>query len=83
MQDNLGSKMMSGKLDEVAVSLDKLATMSPDPTWTDWPKLAKDGAAAARKGGDDGTLAAKASCKGCHDKYKTDYKTRFRTRAVQ
>lgn len=82
MQDNVGSKMTDGNLDAVATSLDKIATMTPDPTWTDWAKLAKDGAAAARRGGDAGTLGVKAACKGCHDKFKTDYKTRFRTRPV-
>ena len=82
MQDNVGSKLTDGKLDDVATSLDKVATMTPDPAWTDWAKFAKDGAAAARKGGDDGTRGAKLACKSCHDKYKNDYKTRFRTRAV-
>ena len=82
MQDNVGSKLSDGNLDAVAASLDKVATMSPDPSWTDWAKFAKDGAAAARKGGDAGTLGAKQACKACHDKYKNDYKTRFRTKAV-
>jgi hypothetical protein len=82
MQDNIGNKMADGKLDEVANALDKLAAMSPDTTWSDWSKFSKDGAAAARKGGDDGTRATKAACKACHDKYKNDYKAKFRTRAV-
>jgi hypothetical protein len=82
MQDNVGSKLSDGNLDAVATSLDKVATISPDPTWTDWAKFAKDGAAAARKGGDAGTQGAKSACKSCHDKYKSDYKTKFRTRAV-
>jgi hypothetical protein len=82
MQDNLGSKLQDGKLDDVAAGLDKVATMTPDPTWTDWSKFAKDGATSARKGGDDGTRGAKAACKSCHDKYKNDYKTKFRTKAV-
>lgn len=82
MQDNVGSKLADGNLDAVANSLDKVATMSPDSAWTDWAKFAKDGAAAARKGGDAGTLGAKQTCKACHDKYKSDYKTRFRTKAV-
>lgn len=82
MQDNVGSKLSDGKLDDVAASLDKVATMAPDPAWADWAKFAKDGAAAARKGGDDGTRGAKLACKSCHDKYKTDYKAKFRTRAV-
>jgi hypothetical protein len=82
MQDNIGSKMVDNNLAAVATSLDKLATMTPDPTWTDWAKFAKDGATAARQGGDAGTLGAKASCKSCHDKFKSDYKTKFRTRPV-
>jgi hypothetical protein len=82
MQDNVGSKLSDGNLDAVATSLDKVATIAPDPAWADWSKFAKDGAAAARRGGDDGTRAAKVACKGCHDKYKTDYKAKFRTRAV-
>jgi hypothetical protein len=82
MQDNVGSKLADGNLAALATSLDKVATMSPDPAWTDWAKFAKDGAAAARTGGDSGTQAAKQACKACHDKYKNDYKTRFRTKAV-
>jgi len=82
MQDNMGSKMMDGNLDAVAASFDKVATMSPDPAWTDWAKLSKDGAVAARKGGDVGTQGAKQACKACHDKYKNDYKQKFRTKAV-
>jgi len=82
MQDNVGSKLADGNLAAVATSLDKVATMSPDPSWTDWAKFAKDGAAAARTGGDSGTQGAKQACKACHDKYKSDYKTRFRTKAV-
>jgi cytochrome c5 len=83
MQDNMGSKMMDGNLDAVAASFDKVATMSPDPSWAaDWSKMSKDGASAARKGGDVGTQGAKAACKACHDKYKNDYKQKFRTKAV-
>ncbi len=82
MQDNVGSKLADGNLDAVAAGLDKAAAFAPDPTWTDWAKFAKDGAAAARKGGDAGIQGAKASCKSCHDKYKNDFKTKFRTRPV-
>ena len=82
MRDNMGSKLADGKLDAVATSFDALAAMSPDPSWSDWVKLSKDGAAASRRGGDDGTRAAKAACKSCHDQYKTLYRSRFRTRAV-
>lgn len=82
MQDNMGSKMMDGNLAVVAASFDKVATINPDASWSDWSKIAKDGADAARKGGDEGTRGAKAACKACHDKYKNDYKLKFRTKAV-
>jgi len=80
MHDNMGSKLSDGDLAAVASGFDKLAATSPDPAWADWAKLAKNGAAAARKGGDDGKRGAKAACKGCHDEYKTQYRARFRTR---
>ena len=82
MHDNMGAKLQDGKLDAVAASFDAVATMSPDPAWTDWTKIAKDGAAAARRGGDAGTRGARAACKSRHDEYKTLYRTRFRTRPV-
>ena len=79
MQDNMGSKLKDGDLVSLAAGFDKLTT-APDATWSDWSKYARDGAAAARKGGDDGKRGAKAACKGCHDAYKTKYKTSYRTR---
>jgi hypothetical protein len=79
MQDNIGAQMADGNLAGVATGLDKAATMSPDPSWTEWAKMSKDGADAARKGDKAG---AKASCKSCHDKYKQAYKDKYRTRPV-
>jgi hypothetical protein len=79
MQDNIGAQMADGNLAAVAIGLDKAAAMSPDPSWTDWVKISKDGADAARKGDKAG---AKASCKSCHDKYKQLYKDKYRTRPV-
>ena len=79
MQDNIGSKMADGNLKDVATGLDKAATFTPDPSWADWATFAKAGADAARKGDTPGT---KAACKSCHDKFKQQYKDKFRSRAV-
>jgi len=49
------------------------------PGMTDWASIANEGAAAADKGDIDG---AKKSCKGCHDKYKKQYKEEFRDKAL-
>ena len=79
MQDNIGSKMADGNLKDVATGLDKAATLSPDPAWAEWATIAKAGADAARKGDMPGT---KAACKNCHDKFKQQYKDKYRSRAV-
>jgi hypothetical protein len=79
MQANIGSKMADGNLKAVAEGLDKAATLSPDPSWSEWATFAKAGADAARKGDTPGT---KAACKNCHDKFKQQYKEKYRTRAV-
>ena len=44
------------------------------PEFTDWSRFADEGKAAADKGDID---AAKASCKSCHDAYRTTYKTKY------
>jgi hypothetical protein len=79
MQDNIGSKMADGNMAAVATGLDKAATLSPDASWGDWATYAKAGADAARK---NDTPGVKAACKNCHDKYKQQYKDKYRTKAV-
>lgn len=79
MRANLGAAQSNGDAAALAAGLTKTAALNPDPTWTDWVKISNDGAAAASKGDIAG---AKASCNGCHQKYKADYKAKFRTKAV-
>ncbi len=62
----------------LAAALDKVAATNPDPSWTTWTTIAKQGADAARKGD---VAGAKASCKGCHDGYKAKYKAQYRMKA--
>jgi len=79
MQANVGSKMADGDMKGVATGLDKAATLSPDASWSDWPTFAKAGADAARK---NDTAGVKAACKNCHDKFKQQYKDKYRSRAL-
>lgn len=78
MRANIGAALAAGDLPTLAKSLDKAATLSPDPSWN-WAAIAKAGADAARKGD---LAGAKASCKSCHDSFKDKYKAQFRAKAV-
>ena len=62
----------------LADSLMKASTFAP-AGYTNWASIAKDGASAARAADLD---AVKAACRGCHDQYKTKYRTEMRTRPV-
>jgi cytochrome c556 len=79
MQDPLDAK----DLKTVAASLEKAAGFAPDPKWnegdTGWSKIAKDGAAAAKAGNNEGVQQA---CKSCHKAWRSKYKKEFRTRPV-
>jgi hypothetical protein len=79
MRANLGAASTNGDAAGLATGLTKTAALNPDPSWTDWVKISNDGAAAAGKGDIAG---AKASCNSCHQKYKADYKAKYRMKAV-
>ena len=76
MRANMGAALAANDLASLAQSLDKIASASPDASWT-WTAIAKKGAQAAR-GGD--LKAVKAACKSCHDAYKEPYKATYRTK---
>ena len=48
------------------------------PEFANWNAMSDKGKAAAEKGDLDG---AKATCKECHDAYRTDYKTKYGSKA--
>lgn len=79
MRANVGAPMARGDLPVVASGLEKAAAFAPDPSWTEWASIAKEGAAAAKKGD---VAATKATCKSCHDKFKAKYKENFRARPL-
>lgn len=83
MEKNVGEPMDAKDLAKVAASLEKVATMAPNPKWNEgdngWAKIAKAGAAAAKAGDGAGTGA---SCKACHKAWRSQYKKEFRMRPV-
>ena len=78
MKANTNSAVATGDLAALATALDKSASFAP-AGYANWAAIAKDGAKAA-KGGD--MTAAKASCRTCHDQYKTKYKAELRGRKI-
>ncbi len=78
MKQHTQADLSAGDNTAIAADLEKIAAMAPDG-YSKWAPIAKDGATAARAGNTD---AVKASCRGCHDDYKTKYKTEMRGRAV-
>jgi hypothetical protein len=77
MRANMGAASAGGDTAGLAKGFDKVATASPDATWTTWATIAKQGSEAAKKGDLPG---AKAACKACHDAYKDKYKAQYRMR---
>jgi len=78
MKKNVSPVMAADDLPGVADLLDKIATFAP-PGYTNWVSISRDGAAAARAGNMN---AVKASCRGCHDQYRTKYRTELRARPL-
>ena len=83
MEKNVGDPFDKKDLAKVAQSLEKVATMAPDPKWNEgdkgWAKIAKEGAAAAKAGNAAGTGAA---CKTCHKTWRAQYKKEHRMKPV-
>lgn len=78
MEENVQVPMEQDKLDKVAASLEKVASLTPDKSWTEWESAAKAGAAAAKSGD---VKAMKKSCKSCHKAYRKEYKAKYRMNA--
>ncbi len=72
--------MRANDLQVLAQVLDKIATFAPtSPGYPNWASIATDGAASARAASLEGV---KASCRGCHEEYKTLYKGQLRARPL-
>ena len=75
---NTAAAMSAADFPALATALDQIAGFAPPP-YTNWASISRDGAAAARAQNVD---AVKGSCRGCHDQYRTKYRTEMRTRPV-
>lgn len=64
--------------DTLTSAFTHVAGMSPDPAWA-WVAIATRGAERANAGD---LQAAKAQCVACHDAYRSEYRARFRARAL-
>jgi hypothetical protein len=78
MKTNTNPAIASNDLPALAIALEKTVSFAP-PGYTNWASIAKDGAKAAKAGD---MTAAKASCRTCHDQYKTKYKADLRGRKI-
>lgn len=78
MKANTNPAISSNDLPALATALDKTATFAP-AGYGNWASIAKDGAKAAKAGD---MIAAKASCRTCHDQYKNKYKAELRARKI-
>lgn len=62
----------------LATALDRIASFSPETTWS-WAEISRQGAAAARRGD---LAEANKSCATCHALYRPTWRARYRTRTV-
>ena len=78
MKKNTASAMAAEDLPALAEAFDKIVTFAP-AGYTNWVSISRDGASAARAGN---LNAAKGACRGCHDQYRTKYRTDLRAKPL-
>jgi hypothetical protein len=83
MKQNMTPRMNAKDWQGMADSLERAATLAPPnyatTGYVNWVSIAKDGANAARAADLE---AVKAACRGCHEQYKTKYRTEMRARPL-
>ena len=77
LMKKMGAAQTGGDAKALAPLLTQAKAMGK-PEYAEWGALADQGIKAASAGDLPG---AKASCKGCHDKYKSDYKSKYGSKA--
>jgi hypothetical protein len=77
MKKNMGAPRESGDFAALEAAFVKVSLDVPDPSWSDWASLSKQGAAAAKA---KDMAGVKASCSGCHHQYKHEYKEKYASR---
>lgn len=73
----MGAASASGDAKALAPYFTKTKAMAK-PEFANWNAIVDQGKAAAEK---DDLAGAKASCKSCHDAYRTEYKTKYGSKA--
>lgn len=79
MRKNVAPAVTANDTQALAKAMDKLATLSPDPSW-DWADIARKSAEAARRGDMD---EARKACRGCHSTLKPQWRQKFRLRPIR
>jgi hypothetical protein len=79
MRTHVAAPLASNDAEALSTGLAKAARLSPDPGWSSWASISETGSAAAKKGDIAG---ARASCKGCHDKWRDAYRAKYRLRPI-
>lgn len=79
MRKNVSSAVAANDAAALARALDRVATFSPDASWT-WAEMSKTAADAARRGD---MREARKSCQGCHNAYKAAWRERYRARPIR
>lgn len=77
MKTNMGAQRASNDFPGLVKAFDKVTADVPDPAWTEWAPISKQGAAAAKA---ENMKGVKEACNGCHVKYKDSYKAKFPNR---
>ena len=78
MKTNMNAPLEKHDWQGIASALERATPLAP-AGYTNWVSITKDGANAARAAELE---AIKAACRGCHEQYKTKYRTEMRTRPI-
>lgn len=80
MKKNMTPAMNAQDFDALGANLDTVVLFAPkEAGYGNWVSISKDGKNAAN-GADLG--AVRAACRGCHEQYKSKYKTELRARPI-
>ena len=79
MRKNVATAVAAKDTAKLARALDRVATFSPDPSWS-WAEMSRVAADAARRGD---MAEARKSCQGCHHAYKREWVDTYRRRPVR
>jgi hypothetical protein len=80
MKDNVVKPKAAGDYDTVAAAMGKVPGLSPDKSWVDdWKKISDEAAKWAKAKNKEEMNKA---CNACHDKYKKEYREKYRDKPL-